>query len=62
MVFISNRKLHVSAYSGQSSDFDNFLAMRIIYIIFILCITLTARKLSKPDDDRYSPKHVVFYC
>ena len=21
-----------------------------------------ARKLSKPDDGRYRPKHVVFYC
>ena len=28
----------------------------------ILYITLIARKLSKPDDDRYRPKHVVFYC
>ena len=24
--------------------------------------TLTARKLSKPEDGRYRPKHVVFYC
>ena len=28
----------------------------------ILYITLIARKLSKPDDGRYRPKHVVFYC
>ena len=27
----------------------------------ILYITLIAR-MSKPDDDRYGPKHVVFYC
>jgi len=27
-----------------------------------LYITLIARKLSEPDDDRYRPKHVVFYC
>ena len=24
--------------------------------------TLLARKLSKPEDGRYRPKHVVFYC
>jgi len=36
----------------------------IIYNIFyyILYITLIARKLPKPDDGRYRPKHVVFYC
>ena len=28
----------------------------------ILYLTLIARKLSKPDDGRYRPKHVVFYC
>ena len=28
----------------------------------ILYITLIARKLSKPEDGRYRPKHVVFYC
>ena len=28
----------------------------------ILYITLLARKLSKSDDGRYKPKHVVFYC
>ena len=39
MVFISNRKLHVSAYSGHHQ-------------------VLTT--LSKADDGRYSPKHVVF--
>jgi hypothetical protein len=26
----------------------------------ILYITLIARKLSKPDDGRYKPKHAVF--
>ena len=31
MVFISNGKLHVSAYSGPSSGFDNFLAIRVLY-------------------------------
>jgi len=24
--------------------------------------TLIARKLSKPDDGRYRPKHLVFHC
>jgi len=23
---------------------------------------MQARKLSKPDDGRYRPKHVVYYC
>ena len=27
----------------------------------MLYVTLIARKLSKPDDGRYRPKHVVFY-
>ena len=25
-------------------------------------LPLIARKLSKPDDGRYRPKHVVFHC
>jgi len=28
----------------------------------ILYKTVRARKLSKPDDGRYRPKHVVFHC
>jgi len=28
----------------------------------ILYKTLIARKLSKPDDGRYRPKHAVFRC
>ena len=31
MVFISNGKLHVSAYSGHPQVFDKFLAIRVIY-------------------------------
>ena len=31
MVFISNGKLHVSAYSGHHQVFDNFLAVRVLY-------------------------------
>jgi len=31
MVFIGNRKLHVSAYSGHYQGFDNFLAIRVVY-------------------------------
>jgi len=49
MVFISNGKTICLAYSG----FDKFLAI-------ILYKTLLARKLSKPEDSRYRPKHVVF--
>ena len=34
-----------------------------IYILYVyMYITLTARKMSKPDDGRYRPKHVVFHC
>ena len=54
MVFISNGKLHVSAYSGHHQVLTTFVG--------ILYKTLIARKLSKPDDGRYSPKHVVFHC
>jgi len=75
-VFISNGKLHVSAYNGHSSGFDNFLAIKVTYNMHkscvdistltrglcILYINLIARKLSKPDDGRYRPKHVVFHC
>jgi len=28
--------------------------------LYILYVTLIARELSKPDDGRYRPKHVVF--
>jgi len=33
----------------------------LTHSLCILYITLTARKLLKPDDGRYRPKHVVFY-
>ena len=41
-----------------------------IYIYMCVCVcvcvcvykTFIARKLSKPDDSRYRPKHVVFCC
>ena len=46
------------------SGFDNFLAISVINRVAmfrrVLYITLIARKLSKPDDGRYKPKHVVF--
>jgi len=54
MVFIGNRKLHVSAYSGHLQVFTTFSLPCILYK------TLLARKLSKPKDGRYRPKHVVF--
>ena len=69
MVFISNgKKLHVSAYSGHLQVLTNFL-LKEFYIICLnrvvmlrshhfTCIIL-ARKLSKPEDGRYRPKHVV---
>ena len=50
-VFISNGKLHVSAYSGHHQVLTTFLLYEF-YIICILYKTLRARKLSKPDDGR----------
>jgi hypothetical protein len=47
MVFISNGKLHVSAYMPNKG---------------ILYKTLIARKLSKLEDGLYRPKHVDFHC
>ena len=57
MVFISNGKLHVSVYSGHHHVLKTFL----LKILGILHKTLIAIKLSKPDDDSYRPKHVVFH-
>jgi len=58
MVFIiKGIKLHVSAYSGHLQVLTSFL-LKEFYII--LYKTLLARKLSKPEDGRYRPKHVVF--
>ena len=54
MVCISKEKLHVSAYSGH---LHVLTAKRVLGILYK---TLLARKLSKPEDDRYMPKHVVF--
>jgi len=52
MVYISNEKTTCFGLWRPSSGFDEFLAIRILYI--------TARKMSKPEDGRYRPKHVVF--
>ena len=56
MVFISNGKLHVSAYSLAMLSSTSPRGLGILYK------TLIARKLSKPDDGRYRPKHVVSHC
>ena len=56
VVFISNGKLHVSACSGHHQVLTSPRDLGI------LCKTLIARKLSKPDDGRYRPKHVVLRC
>jgi len=58
MVFISNRKLHFSVYSGQHQVLTTFL-LEELYKSYI---SLIARKFSKPDDGRYRPKRVVLYC
>ena len=61
MVFISNgKKLHVSAYSGHLHVLTTFLLKEFLGILGIFCKTLLARKLSKPEDGHYRPKHVVF--
>ena len=63
MVFISNGKTTCFGLLRPSSGFDNFLAIRVIYNMHMhIYITLIARKLSKPDEGRYRPKHVVFHC
>ena len=50
-------------YNGNNTNNDNddeiSTSPRGLCILYI---TLIARKLSKPDDGRYRPKHVVFYC
>ena len=49
-------------YTGNLQVLTNFL-LKEFYIICglgILYKTLLARKLSKPEDCRYRPKHVVF--
>jgi len=57
-------KLHVSAYSGHLQVLTNFLLKDEISTSpggsGILYETLLARKLLKPEDGRYRPKHVVF--
>jgi len=56
-------KLHVSAITAIIS-FDNFLAKRVFYNMpkprGDVEISSLTRKLSKPEDGRYRPKHVVF--
>jgi len=48
---LAMEKLHVSAYSGH---------LQILATFLLLYKILLARKLSKPEDGRYRPKHVVF--
>jgi len=60
MVLVNNEKeLHVSAYSGHLHVLTTFL-FKEFYIICTLYKTLLARKLSKSEDGRSRPKHVVF--
>jgi len=57
-------KLHVSAYSGNLQVLTTFL-LKFLYNMpkprgdVLSKKTLLARKLSKSEDDRYRPKHVV---
>jgi hypothetical protein len=57
-VFISNVKTTCFGSQQPSSGFDNFLAKGILYNTPNK--TPLARKLSKPEDGRYRPKHVIF--
>ena len=40
MVFINNRKLHVSVYSGHHKVFDNFFAVSVIYNTHKPCVDI----------------------
>ena len=58
------KKLNVSAYSGHLQVLTTFL-LKGLYMtsqrgLGILYKNLLVRKLSKPEDGRYRPKHVVF--
>ena len=55
--------LHIIYNPYSKKVVKTCLAIRVTYkIIFILYINLIGRKLSKPDDCRHRPKHVVFHC
>ena len=61
LYYIILYKTQVILYN--TSGFDNYLAKRVLYNIILYNMihkTLLARKLSKPEDGRYRPKHVVF--
>ena len=64
MVFISNEKTTCFGLQRSSSGFHKFLVKRVLYNtsprgLGILYKTLLARNVSKPENDRYRPKHVV---
>jgi len=46
---LAMEKLYVSAYSGQ------------LQVLTAILLKKKARKLKKPEDGRYRPKHVVFF-
>jgi len=58
MVFISNRKLHVSAYNCHHQGLKTFFAISVIYNMNKRLVDVEIC-ISKPDDGRYRPKHVV---
>jgi len=57
-------KLHISTYNGHLQVLTTFL-LKEFYIIclnrMVTLISQEARKLSKSEDGRYRPKHLVFY-
>ena len=55
-------QVHAAAYSGHFQVLKTFL-IKEFYIphgLGILYEKILARKLSKPEDGRHRPKHVVF--
>jgi len=57
MVFISSGKKKLRVNKSTQTDDEISTSSRGLGILYK---TLLARKLSKPEDGRYSPKHVVF--
>ena len=58
---VSMLRSHHYHLLAQANDNDDEISTST-HGVCVSYKTLIARKLSKPDDGRYRPKHVVFYC
>jgi len=58
--FLATRVIH-NMHKLRVNDNDDKISTSTRGLC-ILYITLIARNLSKTDDGRYKPKHIVFYC